>query len=213
MHLTNASINKSVPDAEDDAGVASTIAASDCKQLMSSVWSILKERGVNTTRLWERICRILTATIAILVTKVPNVREVASGFELFGFDVRQFFFGAFLAPSFPDKIFICDQVLLDSECRPWLMEVNCSPALSMDGPVDTQVKVPLLKDTFQMVTLHTRTFNAVAAKPPSCGRSPSATVAKVSSGSSAANPSSSARVIASDARKSSRSLSAPRFVS
>ena len=91
MHLTNASINKCVPDAADDAGTAPTISAGDCKQLMSSVWSILKERGVNITRLWERICRILTATVVVLVTKVPNVREVASGFELFGFDVRHFF--------------------------------------------------------------------------------------------------------------------------
>ena len=84
----NASINKNVPDAEDGAAAAPTIAGGDCKQLMSSVWSLLKERGINTARLWERICRILTATVAILVTKVPNVPEVASGFELFGFDVR-----------------------------------------------------------------------------------------------------------------------------
>ena len=88
VHLTNASINKNAPDAEEVAAAASTIAGSDCKQLMSSVWSLLKERGINTTRLWERICRILTATVAISVTKVPNVPEVASGFELFGFDVR-----------------------------------------------------------------------------------------------------------------------------
>ncbi len=88
MHLTNASINKNVPDAEEDAPAVATMAGGDCKQLMSTVWTILKERGVNTTRLWERICRILTATVAILVTKVPNVPEVASGFELFGFDVR-----------------------------------------------------------------------------------------------------------------------------
>ena len=87
MHLTNASINKNVPEVEEDEFAASSIAGGDCKQLMSSVWAHLNQRGVNTTRLWDRICRILTATVAILITKVPNVPEVASGFELFGFDV------------------------------------------------------------------------------------------------------------------------------
>jgi hypothetical protein len=107
VHLTNASINKNVPDAADDSSTAPTIAAGDCKQLMSSVWSILKERGVNTTRLWERICRILTATVVILVTKIPNVPEVASGFELFGFDVRHFSV-SFFCLQLAWMIFICN---------------------------------------------------------------------------------------------------------
>ena len=91
------------------------------------------------------------------------------------------------------------------------MEVNCSPALSMDGPVDTQVKVPLLKDTFQVVTLHTRTFNTVAVRVASSGRSPSVSVSKVSSSSIGANPNCSARVAATDFHKGSRSVSAPRL--
>jgi len=205
VHLTNASINKNVPDAEEDAPAVSSIAGGDCKRLMSSVWSLLQERGVNTTRLWERICRILTATVAILVTKVPNVPEVSSGFELFGFDVR------FRAPVFVLGL-TCTQVLLDSECRPWLMEVNCSPALSMDGPVDTQVKVPLLKDTFQMVTLHTRTLKTLVASDAASARSSSASLSKGSSTIVSGKPISSARLTAADAQKGARSVSAPRYV-
>jgi hypothetical protein len=200
VHLTNASINKNVPDAEDGAAAAPTIAGGDCKQLMSSVWTLLKERGINTARLWERICRILTATVAILVTKVPNVPEVASGFELFGFDVRHLSFLFWL-------ILTCKQVLLDSDCRPWLMEVNCSPALSMDGAVDSQVKVPLLKDTFQMVTLHTRALKIPAVSEASSVRSSSASLSKGPPSSVGAT----ARVMAADSQKSSRSLSAPRL--
>jgi hypothetical protein len=115
-------------------------------------------------------------------------------------------FAAFSSQVARNKL-ICPQVLLDSECRPWLMEVNSSPALSMDGPVDADVKVPLLKDTFQMVTLHTRAFNAVAARSAPCGRSPSVSLSKATCSSGAANPNSS---VAADSRQSSRSLSAPR---
>ena len=202
VHLTNASINKNVPDADDDAPAASSISGGDCKRLMSSVWALLQERGFNTARLWERICRILTATVAILVTKVPNVPEVSSGFELFGFDVCH---------STAVTAHRCDlrQVLLDYECRPWLMEVNCSPALSMDGAVDTQVKMPLLKDTFQMVTLHTRTLKTQVASDLASGRS-SAPLSKASSCVMSAKPIASARPAAPDLQKSARSLSAPR---
>jgi hypothetical protein len=110
-------------------------------------------------------------------------------------------------------IVICKQVLLDSECRPWLMEVNCSPALSMDGPVDTQVKVPLLKDTFQLVSLHTRALKLPATSEMPSGRSSLAALSKVASSSStAANQTAGTRRTATDSHKSSRSLSAPRFV-
>ena len=105
-----------------------------------------------------------------------------------------------------------DQVLLDSECRPWLMEVNCSPALSMDGPVDTEVKVPLLKDTIQMVTLHSRLLRTPAPTEASSARCSSASLSKGSLCSVAPNPIASARTTATGSQKSFRSLSAPRFV-
>jgi hypothetical protein len=33
--------------------------------------------------------------------------------------------------------------------RPWLLEVNSSPAMSMDGPIDWQIKPQLIKDTIK----------------------------------------------------------------
>lgn len=44
-------------------------------------------------------------------------------FELFGFDV-----------------------MIDSNLKPWLLEVNSSPAMSMDGPIDWLIKPQLIKD-------------------------------------------------------------------
>jgi len=41
--------------------------------------------------------------------------------------------------------------MVDDKLKPWLLEVNSSPALSMDGVADSRVKPDLLKDTFQLV--------------------------------------------------------------
>ena len=48
-------------------------------------------------------------------------------FEVFGFDI-----------------------LLDSDLKPWLLEVNLSPSLSTDSPLDHKIKACLLADTFNM---------------------------------------------------------------
>lgn len=64
--------------------------------------------------LWVRIETIIVLTLLPLAPEVPNL---GCCFELFGFDV-----------------------IVDSGLRPWLLEVNSSPALSMDGPVDWLVK-------------------------------------------------------------------------
>ena len=77
----------------------------------------------------------------------------------------------------------------------------------MDGAVDSQVKVPLLKDTFQMVTLHTRALKIPAVSEALSVRSSSASLSKGPPSSVGAT----ARVMAADSQKSSRSLSAPRL--
>lgn len=49
-------------------------------------------------------------------------------FELFGFDV-----------------------LLDSDLKPWLLEINLSPSLACESPLDTDIKTKLISDTFNLV--------------------------------------------------------------
>ena len=49
-------------------------------------------------------------------------------FEVFGFDI-----------------------LLDSDLKPWLIEVNLSPSLSPDSPLDMTIKTNLLTDTYNLV--------------------------------------------------------------
>jgi len=38
-------------------------------------------------------------------------------------------------------------ILVDSQCKPWLLEVNSSPALSVDCKIDELIKPKLIKDT------------------------------------------------------------------
>jgi hypothetical protein len=66
-----------------------------------------------------------------LLLAVPIVRQEPQCFELFGFDI-----------------------IIDEKLKPWLLEVNCSPALNMDEPADRSVKPKLLRDTM-IVLKHT----------------------------------------------------------
>ncbi len=51
-------------------------------------------------------------------------------FELFGFDI-----------------------LLDSNLNPWLMEVNLSPSLHCDSPLDIKVKGELIAEIFDIISM------------------------------------------------------------
>jgi hypothetical protein len=49
-------------------------------------------------------------------------------FELFGFDI-----------------------MVDNQLKPWLIEVNSSPAMSMDNNIDYQIKPDLIKDIIRLL--------------------------------------------------------------
>ena len=42
-------------------------------------------------------------------------------------------------------------VLIDSKCRPWLIEANASPSMSRDSALDYRVKDAMIKDTILLV--------------------------------------------------------------
>jgi len=42
-------------------------------------------------------------------------------------------------------------VLIDSELKPWLLEVNLSPSLACESPLDTTIKANLIADTLNMI--------------------------------------------------------------
>ena len=42
-------------------------------------------------------------------------------------------------------------ILVDSNYKPWLIEVNAPPAISVDIPLDQRVKESLIKDTIKLL--------------------------------------------------------------
>jgi len=81
--------------------------------------------GVDTAALWARITDLIIKTIISVEHHVyAGAKQYVPGrsscFELFGFDV-----------------------LIDEHLRPWLMEVNLSPSLSCEAPLDLKIKVRL----------------------------------------------------------------------
>jgi len=42
-------------------------------------------------------------------------------------------------------------ILIDSELKPWLLEVNLSPSLACESPLDTTIKANLISDTLNIV--------------------------------------------------------------
>ena len=68
----------------------------------------------------------------IMIMSLKSVQQVIINdkhcFEMYGFDV-----------------------LLDSQCKPWLIEINSSPSLSTTTKSDHKLKMELLKGVFEIV--------------------------------------------------------------
>ena len=126
VHLTNYSVNKksahfvSSPDASvEDYGN---------KWSLSALLVHLRASGVDTQLLLRRIEDVVIKTIIagelpIAAACRTHVPHAGNCFELFGFDV-----------------------LIDSDLKPWLLEVNLSPSLACEAPLDLKIKSHLVAD-------------------------------------------------------------------
>ncbi|KAK5614427.1 hypothetical protein CRENBAI_024340 [Crenichthys baileyi] len=133
MHLTNYSLNKKSSDyvSCDDPEVEDY----GNKWSMSAVLRYLKQEGKDTTLLMRQvedliIKAVLSAELQIATACKMFVPHKANCFELYGFDV-----------------------LIDSNLKPWLLEVNLSPSLSCDAPLDLKIKASMIADMFSLVGL------------------------------------------------------------
>ncbi|XP_077094038.1 putative tubulin polyglutamylase TTLL2 [Siphateles boraxobius] len=120
-HLTNTSINKFGLGYAMDKERVGR----GCKWTMSKFRSFLRKQEVNELLLWHRISNIITLT---LLAAVPCIPSNPNCLELLGFDI-----------------------LIDSSYKPWLLEVNHSPALSLDCPADVAVKKGLINDIIDLM--------------------------------------------------------------
>ncbi|KAM5244587.1 tubulin polyglutamylase TTLL5 isoform 23-T39 [Hipposideros larvatus] len=131
MHLTNYSVNKKSGDyvSCDDPEVEDY----GNKWSMSAMLRYLKQEGRDTTALMSHvedliIKTIISAELAIATACKTFVPHRSSCFELYGFDV-----------------------LIDSTLKPWLLEVNLSPSLACDAPLDLKIKASMISDMFTVV--------------------------------------------------------------
>ena len=90
---------------------------------LQALWNYLRDRGVNVETIKASlrdivIKTLLSVTPVLTEMKKSNVSSRYSCYELFGFDV-----------------------LLDSDLKPWLLEVNISPSLHSTSSLDLSVKV------------------------------------------------------------------------
>ncbi|XP_017151511.1 tubulin polyglutamylase TTLL4 isoform X2 [Drosophila miranda] len=124
MHLTNYSINKFSQNYTKNEDFN---ACQGHKWTLQSLWSCLENRGVNTKRLWATLRNLVIKGIVSGESGLnrmyrQNVNFRYNCFELFGFDV-----------------------LLDENLVPWLLEINISPSLHSELPLDLHVKGPLIQ--------------------------------------------------------------------
>ncbi|KAL5282557.1 TTLL5 family protein [Megaselia abdita] len=131
MHLCNYSINKyhsdyikSIDAGDEDVGH---------KWTLSALLRHLKNQKCDTEKLMSNIEDLIIKSMFACAQSinaacrmfVPNGNNC---FELYGFDI-----------------------LIDDSLKPWLLEINLSPSMGIDSPLDTKVKASLITDLLTLI--------------------------------------------------------------
>lgn len=131
IHLTNSSIQKqntSGPTKDNPLFNNDDSVVGGSKMSLhgeGGLWNLLTKLGLDSAAVWENIKELVIKSLVAVEDKMtfqPNC------FEVFGFDV-----------------------LIDEDLRPWLIEVNASPSLSRDNPLDFRVKNAMIYDTIKLI--------------------------------------------------------------
>jgi len=131
IHLTNYSVNKysesflpNIDPNKDGQG---------SKWSLSALKRFLEKNGINPSHLITQIEDILIKSVLSIEPIINSNYEMYvpfrdNCFELLGFDI-----------------------LIDNSLTPWLLEVNLSPSMNCDSPLDQKIKGDLLSDLFTMI--------------------------------------------------------------
>uniref|UniRef100_A0A671KB03 Tubulin polyglutamylase TTLL4-like n=1 Tax=Sinocyclocheilus anshuiensis TaxID=1608454 RepID=A0A671KB03_9TELE len=102
------------------------------KWALKALWQYLGSQGISTTLIWEKIKDMVIKTI---IASDPYVNSLVkmhvcspySCHELFGFDI-----------------------MLDENLKPWVLEVNISPSLHSNTPLDVSIKGQMIRDLLNL---------------------------------------------------------------
>ena len=131
IHLTNWSVNK-----YSSTFIPNKNTKSDDEGSKWSLKALIKkynEIGVNTEELFGKIHDIIIKTIisaeSSMLSSLNRIPEHRGNcYELYGFDI-----------------------LIDSNLKPWIMEVNVCPSLNLCSPLDKKIKVSLMCDIMNLL--------------------------------------------------------------
>eukprot|EP00798_Chlamydomonas_sp_ICE-L_P012583 gene12583-15807_t len=126
VHLTNASVQKersNKNDLPDFLRDAEVPGGSKCS--LATLQTLLAKQGVRWDKIWQEIHEVVTVALFAAQDAIPHC---VNSFELFGFDV-----------------------MMDSSLKVWLIEVNSSPSLSIDTPLDRVIKPRVVRDLVKLV--------------------------------------------------------------
>lgn len=157
IHVTNYCINKLNESYQSNDCINSR---SGHKWSLNTLWRYLEEcyPDVDVDSLWKQINGIIVKTLISVQEPInklveKHLKTPYNGFELLGFDI-----------------------MLDSNFKPWLLEVNISPSLKSESNLDVAVKVSLhqcirfaryMKYFFQSHLIKDM-LNTVGYRPPKC---------------------------------------------
>jgi tubulin polyglutamylase TTLL6/13 len=136
IHLTNYAINKNNPKYQQDASEGFL----GHKRRFTWLLTYLDSKGYNVSGLWREISGIVIKTIMsgtplmshLYRATHPDDPSNSMCFEVLGFDI-----------------------LLDSDLKPWLLEVNHTPSFSTDSDLDYQVKKSVISHALTLLDLNT----------------------------------------------------------
>ena len=133
VHLTNYSVNKKALKYKQNLN--SSLDGEGSKWSFGAYKKKLAELGIDSNALFDKIhdliIKVCISVESFMLNSINKMTDHRNNcFELYGFDV-----------------------LIDSNLKPWLMEVNVSPSLSSSSPLDAKIKTSLISDILNLIGL------------------------------------------------------------
>ncbi|CAD8208186.1 unnamed protein product [Paramecium octaurelia] len=96
-----------------------------CKISLRQLREKLIDRNIDWNKIWEQVQDIVLKSLVACQSEIPNN---PNSFELFGYDI-----------------------IIDTNQKCWLLEVNASPSLARDYILDELIKQQLIDDIFDLI--------------------------------------------------------------